>query len=211
MEDVMTPYELWNTIINALIAIGTIGVVVLAIWGDWIRSRFLGPRLVLTLPNPYGSIVQWSDNKKSIFYHLVLINERSTVTAKRCRVILKKTWRKVPTGEFQELSLQVPLFLTWSPSEVNPPYVDVTKDQVLDFGYLKEGEGRFRPSLLTVPFSFEGYVQAQEVLRYGLEIVCDNFVSKRLQVYEVAWDGQWDATVEGMKKHLNIRQVKGGD
>jgi hypothetical protein len=35
-----------NLIIHGLIALGTIGAVVVAIWGNWFRSKFMPPKLI---------------------------------------------------------------------------------------------------------------------------------------------------------------------
>jgi len=42
--------------VQVAIAFGTISAVVLAVWGDFLRSRFAGPRLVLSLRDPRGEL-----------------------------------------------------------------------------------------------------------------------------------------------------------
>ena len=37
-----------NLVIHGLIALGTNGAVVVAIWGNWFRSKFMPPKLILT-------------------------------------------------------------------------------------------------------------------------------------------------------------------
>src|SRR5574341_1258134 len=181
----MTKSEIINAIINGLTAIGTIIVAILAIWGDFFRAQFAGPKLSLVPHNLRGSVVPITNGRRSIFYHLKVVNARNWVRATNCRVLLKKLWRRVPNGAFQEVTLTVPLTFVWAPSEITPPYVTLVKEHVLDFGF----------------------VRANEVVRFGLEIVSDNFISPRLQTFEVAWNGQWNDNLDVMAQNLQIQEV----
>jgi hypothetical protein len=203
----MSKSEIINAIINGFTAIGTIIVAVLAIWGDAIRARFAGPKLSLTSHNLRGSVVPLSNGSRSIFYHLKVVNARNWVRAKNCRVLLKKIWRRVPNGAFQEVTLTVPLTFVWAPSEITPPYVTLVKEHVLDFGIAIEGQDNFRPVLFSYTNNFQGFVQANDVVQFGLEIVSDNFVSPRLQIFEVAWNGQWSDNLDVMAHNLQIEEV----
>lgn len=203
----MTAYEITSVIINALIAIGTIAVAVLAIWGESIKARFFGPKLSLIPYNLRGSVVPITHGPRSIFYDLEVVNKRSTVVATNCRVLLKKLWRRVPNGEFQEVHLAVPLTFVWAPAEITPPYIRIKKDHVLDFGLVIEGQDHFSPRLISITNNFGGFVHANEVVRFGLEIVSDNFVSASLQVIEVAWNGQWNDNLDVMAQNLQIQEV----
>ena len=50
-------FDIANIFINCLIALGTIAVAILAIWGDWVKAKIYGPKLSLVLKNPEGSIL----------------------------------------------------------------------------------------------------------------------------------------------------------
>jgi hypothetical protein len=99
------------------------------------------------------------------------------------------------------------LTFVWAPAEITPPYVRVKKDHVLDFGFVLEGQNYFSPRLFSITNNFGGFVHAHEALRFGLEIVSDNFVSARLQVFEVAWNGQWNDNLDVMAQNLQIQEV----
>ena len=45
----MTRAEKINTFVHGFVAVGTIVIAILAIWGDPIRARFVGPELELSL------------------------------------------------------------------------------------------------------------------------------------------------------------------
>jgi hypothetical protein len=203
----MSTSECVNTIINGSMAIGTIVVAILAIWGDSIRAKFNGPKLSLVPLNLKGLVVPLSDGKLSIYYHLKVENKRSTINATNCRVNLKKILRKGPNGDFLDERLIVPLTFKWGPSEITPLYVNLRKEQVLDFGIAIQGEDHFRPVLHSYTNNFKGLVRKGEVFRFGLEIVSDNFVSPKLQVFEVAWNGQWSEDLEIMAQNLQIQEI----
>ncbi len=203
----MTKYEIVNTIINALIAIGTIAVAILAIWGDSIRTRLVGPKLSLVEHNFRGAVVPLSNGIPAIFYHLKVVNARSSVSTTNCRVLLKKVWRKAPNGTFQEVALTVPLTFAWAPREITPPYITLLKEHILDFGNVQRGQDNFLPALIAYTNNFQGVVRANEVVRFGLEILSDNFVSPNLQIFEVAWNGQWSDNLDVMTQNLQIQEV----
>lgn len=115
-------------------------------------------------------------------------------------------WRRGPGIAFQEVNLAVPLTFVWAPSEITPPYITLRRENVLDFGIVVEGENHFRPILLSYTNNFQGFVGANEVVRFGLEIVSDNFASSRLQVFEVTWNGQWSDNLDEMAQNLHIHE-----
>jgi hypothetical protein len=96
--------------------------------------------------------------------------------------------------------------LTWSPSEFTPYLISVRSKEVADFGFLEEGKA-FMPCFRWVPFSFDGELLPGQTMRYGFEVVSDNFHSPRLQVFEVSWNGLWSRDLNQMEKNLQIREV----
>jgi hypothetical protein len=204
----MTTAEAINAVINGFIAFGTIAVAILAIWGDPIRAWIAGPKLKLIPHNSLrGSVVTLNNGVRSIYYHLKVINRRSSISAINCRVLLKKIWRKAPNGSFLKANLAVPVIYVWAPAEITPPYINLRNEHVLDFGRINQNEKRFQPLLLSYANNFEGFVQPNDTVRFGLEIVSDNFISKRLQIFEVAWNGQWSSNLETMGQNLQIREI----
>lgn len=199
----------WVTFWTALAAIGSFAVAIMAIWGDIIRSRFIGPKLKLFPHNLEGNpttLTEFDANKRPIkqyqayFYHLIVKNSRAFISAKNCRVILKQIHRRGPDGEFHPEKLVVPLQYTWSPAEWSPALQTVAKEEVLYFGRISEGDS-FIPTFYITSVNFKGLVKANESIRYSLQIVADNFVSSKLQIFEVSWNGQWGKTSEEMKKN----------
>jgi hypothetical protein len=92
----------WSSIWGALTALGTICVCILAIWGDWFRAFFAGPKLKLVPYNLRGELTYLNPgNIPVIYYHLKVENERSWAPARNVRVLLVGLLRRLPNGEFK--------------------------------------------------------------------------------------------------------------
>lgn len=210
-------YKFWNIFFIALGSIGSILVAIIAIWGERIKSMFFGPQLSLVPHNFRGNVTTATEidtrtgsiirSYRAIYYHLRVENSRRWTVAKNCRVLLREVYKRGPDGEFRRLPLVVPLQYVWSPAEWSPAFKSVSDHEVLDFGSISEITNRFNPKFYVTSANFEGYVEANEVVRYGLSIVSDNFVSPNLQVFEVAWNGRFSENLDEMSRNLNIREV----
>jgi hypothetical protein len=192
-------------ILDGLVAFGTIAVAILAIWGDWFRAKFAPSKLVMLLHNKNGEPTMFGQTR-AMYYHLKVVNRRLWLPGKDCRVLLKGLSRRGPDGMFNPISLPVPLQYIWAPAEFTAPVVTVVKEQIVDFGVVREGGNRFVPTLYTTPTSFSGHVGPNEAVRYHLEIEAVNFSSQR-QIFEVAWDGVWSHEPSTMAQHLVIKEV----
>ncbi len=189
-----------------LTAFGTIAVAVLAIWGDYFRHRWVPPKLAVELDNPRGDLNRWANGMRVIYYHLKVTNKRKWSVARNCRVLLKQISRRGPDGEFRRLPFYVPRQFMWGPSESTSTVIDLSDEQLLDFGFINEGEGqKFQPTLYSIPNLFEGYVGPNESVRYSLEIVADGFKGKEYRVFEVAWNGKWTDNLDEMAKDLIMK------
>jgi len=202
-------------VIDGLVAVGTIAVAVVAIWGERVRSLLAPPKLeikphtlrgdptLLTSPEitiPGGGI-------RVVYYHLKVVNVRPWLTVHNCRCLLKKISRRGPDGRFHPVSMSVPLQFKWAPAEGMPQQLTITKEQVLDFGRVREGADAFEPLLYWCPNNFQGYVRAGEAVRYYVEVDASNFVSPAPKIFEVAWDGQWSFEPEKMEQRLRISEI----
>jgi hypothetical protein len=172
----------WLTVFTGLAALGTIAVAIMAIWGEWIRTTFVGPKLTITEHNFRGTVVDVMiqtaqdqiQSKRAIFYHLCVHNSRSWVPAKNCRVILRELHRRGPDGLFHVVRMVVPRQYMWAPSEWSPALQTVSDSEILDFGRIISGSDRFEPLLYTISSDFEGFVKANEAVRYSLQAIADN-------------------------------------
>lgn len=202
-------------VIDILVAVGTLAVAVMAIWGEKVRSWLAPPKLVIQPHTPRGSptrltnqgTIDPSGGQRVMYYHLKVVNLRPWLTVHNCRVLLKGISRRGPDGRFLAVPMPVPLQFIWANEGDTSQRVTVTKENVLDFGWLIEGAERFNPLLYLYSNDFQGYVEMGQAVRYHLEIDASNFVSPRPQVFEVAWDGEWHYEPERMQHHLRVSEV----
>jgi hypothetical protein len=108
---------------------------------------------------------------------------------------------------FRQIPLPVPPQFVWSPAEITPAAIELSTQQILDFGRVIEGQPTFEPVLYWYPNNFQGLVAANEAVRYGLEILADGYSAKRYQVFEVAWNGIWSDNLDQMSQNLVIREI----
>ena len=96
----------WVSFWAALAAIGSILVAITAVYGDFLRLKFIGPKLKIVPHNLTGNATTMTEYDKSsgkvirqytsYYYHLKIINERPFVPAKNCRVMLKQLHSRGP-------------------------------------------------------------------------------------------------------------------
>jgi hypothetical protein len=201
-------------VIDILVAIGTLAVAVMAIWGDKVRSWLSPPKLIIQAHNLRGApttltlrnVVDPSGGQRAIYYHLKVVNVRPWLTVNNCRVLLTGIARRGPDGQFHNAPMAVPFQFVWAPARSLPEQLTITKERVLDFASICEGKNSVCPSLYEFPNDFQGYVRSGEAVRYQIEIDASNFVSKKPQYFEIAWDGEWCFEVDQMERHLKISE-----
>jgi hypothetical protein len=201
----MDEHSIAKAVIDALVAFGTVMVAVLAIWGEWFRSKLAPLKLVILLHNEQGQPTTLGQ-VRTMYYHLRVVNRRPWRAGRDCRVILKGMTKRGPDGIFHSIPLPVPVQFIWAPAEFAGPTVNLVKEQIVDFGRVREDEKRFAPLLYTTPSSFSGDVGPNEAIRFQIEVEAIDFSSER-QVFEVAWDGVWSYEPSAMAQHLRIREV----
>ena len=196
-----------NLFIQLLTSIGTIAVAVIAIWGDLIKIKLTPPKLKIIALNTRGELTNFSNGKRVIFYHLKVINSRPWTIAKNCKVLLKAISKELPSGQFQNQPLNTNPSFKWTPAEITPQAINLAKEQAFDFGILQENNQGFLPVLNFTPNNFEGFVKANQKIRFSLQPSADNYISEKYQVFEVAWNGNWSDNMDTMKQNITIREI----
>ena len=190
-----------ETTLEALTAFGTIAVAVVAIWGDWLKSKLAPQKLALEL-DPEAEPVTYSNGVRGIFRHLKVVNLRPWTPAQQCRVMLVGLSRRDPGGGYQLVPIPFPCQFTWAPMEFMPTTLTVMKEQVVDFGFINKNANIFLPKLYSMPYNFQGGVGKNEAIQYQVRIEAVNYISHTF-VVEVAWDGVWDFDPNVMRHHLS--------
>ena len=196
-----------SIIIQVFVAVGTIAIAILAVWGEWFRMKFASPKLMLEPYNLRGTVTRFTGGPRVIYYHLRVVNTRQWSIAKNCRIILRELYKRLPNNDFEKVPIFVPPQFVWAPAEMTPPVVELSTQQILDFGRIVENDKSFQPVLYSYPNDFQEFVNANEAVRYALEIKADGFSAKHLQVFEVAWNGKWSDNLDVMSRNLTIKEV----
>jgi len=202
----MTCVEKWNLTVNIVIAIGTVGAVIVALFGDWLKNRIFRSILSAEVIDPNGELTNWTNGTRVIYYHLKIINLRQSILVNQCRVFLKEISKKNNNQQFVKLPLIVPPTLQWAPAESSPQALDFITERVLDIGYVTEGSDTFFLSIFPKFNNFKGYIKANETFRYTLEILSNNSKTK-IVTLEISWDGTWHENPVDMSEALRITKL----
>lgn len=248
-------YNMLYLWLNVFIAVGTIAVAILAVYGDKIKSCLFRPELKLEIiPCEELSEYDYDVNKETFYYHLRVRNEGDS-DAKKCRVLLKE----IREHDGTEIKFSVPPQFTWAPAEIrpkdpslatifrkqseslafcrvyktvenNPQYNneltatdsdcqvhvhDVKEDSngctKIEFSAVlckTSSEKRGLQIVLQSYQHFQGWIDAFPV-RLGMEIVYANQEadSKKLQFFEINWDGHWSDKPDCLFNNLHIKDV----
>ncbi len=198
-----------DTLINFGVAVGTILVAIAAIWGDRLTSWLNPTRARIEPHNIKGrKEVDAGWGGQIVRYHLKVANKTRWKTLHNCRVLLTEVHRKDSNGKFQRDPLPVPRRFIWAPADLSPIAVTLSKDQIFDFGALSLSEAKFRPCLYPQGGELHAEVERDEVVRYRLEVVADNFQHRGTQLFEVAFDGTCSDDLDELSRHLVIREIQ---
>jgi hypothetical protein len=182
-----------NTLAEWFTAISTLAVAIVAIWGDWIRTRLAGPQISFALRdlNPRN------DGTKEIYYHVIVRNRRRWSPAEAVRVLVVGLAKRRPDGSYFAEPLVTSLQLTWAFPTFHELFPTIADSDTCDFGAIDEHSGRFSLSTYITPNNFRGYIAPGEAMRVTLIATAHNGRSQPF-VIEVSWDGKWSTDLDEM-------------
>ena len=202
--------------VGSVVALGTLGAVAVALFGDWFRAKWLPPRLRLEIcPPSFTPLLtvcpQTGEVKKvgdAWYFGIRICNLRAWRKATNCRAMLAQVHRVAPDGTFRREPIIVPLQLQWAIPQLNPILGTVSSDGlVFDFGRLVRGADAFEPVLYQSTLNFRSTVRANEAVWYSIYVAADDLVVDGYQVFEVFWDGAWSNEPDRIGEHVRIRPV----
>jgi hypothetical protein len=202
----MSNYEHWLIISNLLVTVGLFGVVLVALFGKSIKEFLLPARLNVEILDKNGELTILDNGHRVVYYHLRVINE-SSVIVHNCRVFLKRMQKRETDGSYSDIPFSVLPRYIWSPAETSPEGIDIVVEQVIDFGYIIDSSKEFTPTVTPILNSFKGILRQSESIRYFIEIIGENYRTKKLTGIEVSWDGNWPENLDQMHEHLSIEKI----
>jgi hypothetical protein len=185
-------------------------VVVVALFQEKIKAWWSRTELSIKLLNPLGDLTKQNNGLLVYYYHLEVVNRYEKRPAKNVRVVLSAIYRLDKDGKFYKVRLSGLPQLIWMPKERHndDPFPTIVKPRLVDFGCLTEEDHRFRPSIEWIPNNFRGFVEANNTVRYAIEVDSENSISKKPLYVEVSWDGVWEDNEVKMKNHLKVREIR---
>jgi hypothetical protein len=202
----MTNEQFWiQTAVQIASAVAAVLVAILAIWGDAIRARLVGPKLTLRLFDPSGERINLTGGSHARYYHMRVANERKSARAHNVRVVLTRVRRPSADGTFPPDSLSGPVQLTWQHGHSLPQYPTIGPAINCDLGCIVKDQAFFLTTMF-VPNNLD--VQVRENQRIVIEAIAvsDETESNPLCV-EISWNGKWSEDTKEMANHLVVKEV----
>lgn len=206
-------HHFWlNWFVNVGVAIGTFAVALVALFGEYFRSKFFPPQLQLRLLRPEGEKTcvrlssfgeeevkeRWEDAR---YYHLNVVNLRRWSPATQVQVFLMRVEEPGPDGEPQVAwSGDVPI--RWRHQEVFPPARTVGPSADCDLCSVSKGKWlKIHP--LVVPTNLNACRREKTILFVSLQARSNQADSPIIRV-QISWDGSWEDGNQEMKRHLTV-------
>lgn len=200
MTEIQLQYA--GLLINGLIALGTIGAVVVALFQHRILSWIDPVRCSVSLDNPDGK-----DEKDSseFRYHLVVKNLTRWRKVENCRVFLTGILRKEHNSTYTRTHFPVPRQFVWAPSENAPPAQTFSTSRKIDFAIFKND--LFHPELYNQGGDLNPDVSANQVVRWEIEVDAENMAEPIRETFEICWNGNFSTDTARRKTDLTIKKL----
>lgn len=197
----------WNWLVQLATAIGTIGAVLVALFGQAFRARFFPPKLSLRLNSADGELttrVQDGRSERVRYYHLRVSNTRRWSPAHGVHIALLQLEQPGPNGALQVI-WQGDIPLGWRHQSLFPLARTIGPDANADLCSVSEGR-RLRLHPLIAPFNLDLERTGPSQLALTLQARGDEVDSPALRI-RVAWDGNWNAGAKEMRRHLAVEEL----
>lgn len=198
-------YNYYNLLVNIAIAIFSFCVIVVAVWGDYIKSCIFKQKLKILDYNLQGERTI-AKGGNAYFYHLKVKKINGSGMVKNCRLLLSKV-EVFNNGNFNKLEWAVPRPFNIAPAELNITFANFPNEQIFDFGAILQNTPIFYPALQGIPILRNDELRSNSKKRYYIDIEAENYYHKEAAVYEISWDGIWNDDSDIMKGHLKIQRI----
>lgn len=216
-------------IIDGLIAFGTVGAVIVALFVQPFGRKFFRPRLKLTCPKAFGSIIpvrvipttsgltaqqpgllgqQQPTSLQARYCQVTVSNLRRWSPATEVRVLLMQVEEPGPDG-IPQITYAGELPIVWQHSQLFPLARTIGPDAIADlFSVVKNGALHLQTQI--VPFNLQTRREASTASPLTLILTVQAFAtevaSNALRI-QVNWDGGWHDGEKEMGRYLTVRDV----
>lgn len=195
--------------VNILVAVGTIGSVIVALFGNWIRLKFFPPSLTVGLLNNEGGKISVSNATtgqkvdEARYFHLLVSNSRRWFTATNTDVRLLQVEEPAPGGGWRTTwRATVPIHCRNQAS--NPLKHDIGSAMDFDIcSVWKSGKVHIHP--IIVPNNLTTAWNGACDLILSLQARSTE-IDSRVVRFRISWDGVWHEGTKEMQDHFKIRE-----
>jgi hypothetical protein len=197
----------WNWWVNVAVAAGTIGAVLVALFGEAFRSKFFPPKLSLELANTNGEatrVQMGAGQEEARYYHVRVSNSRRWSPANEVQIVLLQVEEAGPNGNLQVV-WRGDIPLGWRHQQLFPITRTIGGEAYADLCSI--GEGRWlRLHLLLVPFNLQVVRNQPSTLVLTLQARGSEGDSSPLRI-RIAWDGGWHQGEVEMRRHMSVETI----
>ncbi len=198
----------WPTFwVNLVYTAVTIGILVAAVWGDWLRSTILGPRLNIRLLGIEQSPTQSADNEPIWYCHLNVDNRKGWVPARSVKVLCTHFAKGKSDAPLGPSELRIPLQFTWAFPGYHALTPTIVSTDRCDLGYVSKSRGCFQFAFYVEPNNVDTSLGPGETAEIVAQVEAENSRSAPSIHLQVIWDGTWADNPKEMATHLVVREV----
>jgi hypothetical protein len=205
----------WNWWIQIAVAVGTLAVAFVALFGDWLRARLFRPRLHLSLVDPMGEAttvrIIWGTEEGpreqsagARYYHVRVSNVARWPNATEAQVRLVRLEEPGPDGELQ-LRWTGDMPINWKFPQLHPLARTIGPDADCDLCSVVEDKWLEVHPVVTPGNLITKYHRPVTIV-LTLQSKFSEGVSN-LQRFQIAWDGKWAAGEAEMQRHLVVKEL----
>lgn len=194
----------WHFWIEIASVLATLLLGYIAVWGDALKAKWVGPRLRIQLQNYDGHPISFSNGSPSRWYHITVTNSRRTSPAHNVRVVLLDVVRPAADGSFPAPLVHSRVPMKWQHGHSAPASMTVGPPTNADIGFVSPSGFVLNPEF--VPNDIDPALGPGGRYRVRFIAVSDETESNTLSL-EIAWNGQWSDDTNTMRRNLTIQVV----
>lgn len=207
----------WNWWVRLAAAIATTLAVLVALFGDWVRSRLFQPKLKLELRNPSGekTKIRWNEQTQQglkemmaevRYYHVRVSNQRRWPSATQVQVYLMLVEEPGPDSKPQ-ITWSGDLPIQWVHQAINPLSRTIGAAYSCDLCSVVKDK-YVQLHLLVSPHNLPVQRPGPMQLILSLQARGNEGVSA-ISRFQIAWDGKWADGDHEMMRHFVVRDITG--
>lgn len=199
-----------NTLVDygvILTGVGTVGVCVLAIWGDWAKEKLFPGLLTITTGDLTQEPVLENTGRYAWYYHVSVVNRRRLSPVNEVELLLLRLERIDPVTGVVSVLFSEPIPIWWQRGEILPRMRKVGREAIA--ALFRVGDNPLQITVLpsTQVTHFPGPLTGHVILRVTLQACGVERDSDKLQL-KIDWDGNWQACRQQMlAQHLKVTRA----